>query len=627
MIIDGFTSKYPYTDFHTMNLDWLLAQMLQLRSDMKDFVNLNTIKYADPIQWNITTQYQGNTVVVEPVSGDAYLSTQPVPSGVAITDTDYWTIIGSFGSIFTDIKASIAAADEGPSTVASANRAVDDLVWLSDKLYVVTAPIATGESYVPGTNCELITIELLLKREKDARIESVNTLSNDISQISSSILQISGQISDIEDEIAALPNIRVINVVSDLGADDTGTTDCGAIVNAALQDPQYDGYPLYFPAGTYKVTTPINLDRNMISAGTLYTDSSNVILNIVSKRIKVLFNIIGFSTDGVVNSLSAANATNTSIQFDAQYTNDIMAQVEVRGLFLNGNVCINFVGGSKFYQNISINIMTIQGKSKCVNAVLSNGQTGWMNEILFNNSVFNNIDGTGIAVNLENNTGQSLMNGWKFIGCSFEISNHVFVMVRSKALLTACRMSIYETYTERGGVLFDMDTSSTAIFIGEFDFDGYFQYFNLKDLNSRIYWLGIIDRSSYKCPSMMTFRSDSDTVNTVGFNSYGYAAIADFTSNNETISIPYGMRLTDGLTVKLNNHTGCIVDIVYNDAYRPLTTYNNVCSGFKPFMLEVIGNGTFTLKNANGISGNNNRTIDTSLSHTYMVTANGIYPL
>ena len=30
-----------------------------------DFVNLNTIKYADPIQWNITKQYETNTVVID----------------------------------------------------------------------------------------------------------------------------------------------------------------------------------------------------------------------------------------------------------------------------------------------------------------------------------------------------------------------------------------------------------------------------------------------------------------------------------------------------------------------------------------------------------------------------------
>lgn len=211
-IINDFMSKYPYTDFHEMNLDWLIAQMLKLRTDMRDFINLNTIKYADPIQWNITTQYQGNTVVIEPVSGDAYLSTQPVPAGVAITDTDYWTIIGSFGSIFSDIKASIAAADEGPSTVASANREVDDLVWLSDKLYVVTAPIATGESYVPGTNCEAITVELLLKKEAETR-ESADTLINEnISIINGSIATMAGDIQVINGSIATMAgDIQVIN--------------------------------------------------------------------------------------------------------------------------------------------------------------------------------------------------------------------------------------------------------------------------------------------------------------------------------------------------------------------------------------------------------------------------------
>lgn len=171
----GFFHDYPYTNFHEMNLDWLLSQMLELRSDMKNFVNQNTIKYADPIRWNITSQYEGNTVVCDS-SGNAYLSVQPVPAGVNINNMDYWTQIGNFSELFSSVKESIAAADEGTSSYASANRTVNELVWLSDILYIITADMVTGESYIEGTNCEKVTIENLLKNQKSDYTNNINEL-------------------------------------------------------------------------------------------------------------------------------------------------------------------------------------------------------------------------------------------------------------------------------------------------------------------------------------------------------------------------------------------------------------------------------------------------------------------
>ena len=170
-----FEHDYPYTNFHEMNLNWILRQMIELRSDMRNFVKFNTIKYANPIQWDISRQYEGNTVVIDPTDGNAYLSVQPVPFGVSISDTDYWTNIGNFSEFYESVKNSITASDEGSRTVASQNRSVGDLVWLADVLYVITSNISAGDPYEDGVNCEETTIEECLKG-LDGKIGALSNL-------------------------------------------------------------------------------------------------------------------------------------------------------------------------------------------------------------------------------------------------------------------------------------------------------------------------------------------------------------------------------------------------------------------------------------------------------------------
>ena len=56
--------RAPYTNFHDLNLDWIIEVLNEFNTKLTNFVSLATIKYADPIQWNITSQYEANTVVV-----------------------------------------------------------------------------------------------------------------------------------------------------------------------------------------------------------------------------------------------------------------------------------------------------------------------------------------------------------------------------------------------------------------------------------------------------------------------------------------------------------------------------------------------------------------------------------
>lgn len=148
----GAIHEYPYSNFHDLNLDWILQKMTEFSDKLENFISLATIKYADPIQWDITSQYEANTVVVDK-NGNAYLSVQPVPAGVSLERTEYWTKIGNFDELWGSIKAAITPFDEKLKTTASADRGINTLVWLDNNLYRVTQYMQQGTEYVVGVNC------------------------------------------------------------------------------------------------------------------------------------------------------------------------------------------------------------------------------------------------------------------------------------------------------------------------------------------------------------------------------------------------------------------------------------------------------------------------------------------
>lgn len=202
-ILDLFINKYNYTDFHELNLDWIISDLRTLAETLENFININTIKYANPIQWNITTQYEANTVVIDANDGTAYLSVKPVPSGVALTNTDYWTPIFTLNLL--SANQNITLRDDGSNVLATFTSAIGDwLIW-NNTLYKVTRPIAINEAYVSGYNLDRYSVELFIKdyidslitiigdlddlttAEKSSIVNAINELVTDINNITTTI--------------------------------------------------------------------------------------------------------------------------------------------------------------------------------------------------------------------------------------------------------------------------------------------------------------------------------------------------------------------------------------------------------------------------------------------------------
>lgn len=151
---------FPHTRFFESDLRELIKQVFIMNDLVTNFVSINAIKYADPIQWNITKSYEKNTVVIDGNSGVAYISVRPVPAGVALTREQYWTKVFDLSLFITKGAANFANTYESePTTTATQPTNKDNwLVWDST-LYQALTDIHAGDRYVPGGNIRRMTVE------------------------------------------------------------------------------------------------------------------------------------------------------------------------------------------------------------------------------------------------------------------------------------------------------------------------------------------------------------------------------------------------------------------------------------------------------------------------------------
>ena len=103
----GFLAKYPYTDFHELNLDWIITEIARLRVEFDDFAHVNSLKYAG--EWDITKAYSAFSVVDE--HGFGYMALKPVPPGTQITDAEYWLMVVDYSQILNGVESRMAALE------------------------------------------------------------------------------------------------------------------------------------------------------------------------------------------------------------------------------------------------------------------------------------------------------------------------------------------------------------------------------------------------------------------------------------------------------------------------------------------------------------------------------------
>ena len=242
----GLFDNFPYTNFHELNLDWMLNALRELEHTINDFVAINALKYADPIQWNITSQYEKNTIVIDPQTGTAYISVQPVPAGISLTNTDYWTVVFDLSSFVVKAAKNLSNRVEENTNTATFNSVVGDWLILYDVLYVVTNPINAGDAYVIGSNIERITIEDIIGHLDDLETIDKTSIVNAINEL----IHICGDLDNLSttDKSNLVSAINEIcTIIGSLAS--LKTADKTSIVNAIneLYDIRSDSKAVFMP--------------------------------------------------------------------------------------------------------------------------------------------------------------------------------------------------------------------------------------------------------------------------------------------------------------------------------------------------------------------------------------------
>ena len=170
----GLFDNFPYTNFHELNLDWILKVLKDIETTIDQFVSLNIIKYADPIQWDITRQYPKNTIVIDPISGTAYISVDNVPQGVPLSNTDYWSVVFDLGRFITLASSNFADSYESVLTT-TATMPTDEGHWVvwNSILYEALNDIHVGDRYVEDGNIKRRTVEYFCRKITDQLAQEI----------------------------------------------------------------------------------------------------------------------------------------------------------------------------------------------------------------------------------------------------------------------------------------------------------------------------------------------------------------------------------------------------------------------------------------------------------------------
>ena len=124
--------------------------------------------FADPLEWSDTREYEPLTIVT--YQGNSYTSRQYIPTGIEVTDTEYWALTGNFNAQVEAYRAEVRLFDgritanangisalqtsdtEQNESIQALNTSVENMQKSVDALTVKKSIILIGDSFTDQNN-------------------------------------------------------------------------------------------------------------------------------------------------------------------------------------------------------------------------------------------------------------------------------------------------------------------------------------------------------------------------------------------------------------------------------------------------------------------------------------------
>ena len=180
--------EFPHTRSYEGDLGYIIKKLTELSEAYGEFFAYNSIKFSDPLQWNIATQYPAYIIVCDFTNTRSYLSMKPVPAGIPLNNSDYWLMIGNY---VVDITLN------NTSTNPIANKTVS-IRFASDEARIETLERRSAEQNIDIANLRATDNNLQAQIDTKSPISDLN---NEINNRVNADTLINARI----DEIATLP--------------------------------------------------------------------------------------------------------------------------------------------------------------------------------------------------------------------------------------------------------------------------------------------------------------------------------------------------------------------------------------------------------------------------------------
>lgn len=228
--------RFPYTNFHEMNLDWLISEMCNLKNYIEQYTAVNKVSYYGI--WDITKQYPQWAVVS---NGDkSYMSSKPVPQGIDIVNGDFWIELADLDPRYGGLVTALEALT---SNVESLTGNVESLT--KNKVYSFN----TVEDMKNAANIAKDTVAFCAGRN-GYTVLTAWTISDTKKDIVS--VNLANGLWANYLHIDPIDNVLGLGVLK-------SPESCTELVNNLLNSDEYN--KLYFPAGEYKISA---LVRNTV---------------------------------------------------------------------------------------------------------------------------------------------------------------------------------------------------------------------------------------------------------------------------------------------------------------------------------------------------------------------------